>query len=61
MENHDSIEIQVAMLRAKPKITQAQIGRELKISRAAVNKAINGRGKSKRVMEYLRKRLAEAA
>jgi DNA-binding XRE family transcriptional regulator len=61
MENQDSIEIQIAMMRAKPRITQAQIGRDLKISRAAVNKVINGRGKSKRVMDYLRKKLAEAA
>ncbi len=52
MENQDSIEIKVAMLRLN--ITQAQIARELKalygrMTRATVNQVISGRIKSKRV------------
>jgi len=61
MENQDSIEIKIAMLRARPPITQAEIARELGITRVTVNQVINGRTKSKRVMDYLVKRLQEAA
>jgi len=59
MGSPDSIEIKVAMVRAK--ISQAQIARELKITRMTVNQVINGRIKSKRVSEYLAKKLQEAA
>lgn len=57
MANKSAIEIKVAMLRAKPRITQAQIARELQLTRAAVNQVINGRGISKRVSEYIEKKL----
>jgi len=59
MKKPDSIEIKVAMLRAK--LSQAQVARELKITRATVNQVISGRAISKRVSDYLAKRLQKAA
>lgn len=47
----DSVELKIILLRARK--TQTEIARELGITPQAVNNAVSGRDKSRRVIEYI--------
>lgn len=51
METNHATEIKVTLLRLG--VTQAQIARELAVSRVSVNQVVNGSRKSRRISDYI--------